>query len=213
MSLSQQLKDLKQQRRESIKDLHLTYVHTRRDLTRSISPDRHIRRHLGVALGLAAITGMILAPSPGRTRKEKPPRPRKKKSRSRDTLLAKLLRPLLVKFVPEAKEFLPGFDKSARSVDEHEEYFDDPEKIGPHAPPHMHHGHPRPQPRSTIQPLIAELVMLFAKRLDIQKILHLVTHYLATRKAAHNGQGDGHHQGPRVTVADTGTIHTPPTES
>jgi hypothetical protein len=32
---------------------------------------------------------------------------------------------------------------------------------------------------------------------------------MATRKAEHHG--NGHSDGPRVTVADTGTVHAPPT--
>ena len=64
MSMSSDLKDLKRQRRQELKSLHLTYLRTKRDLQRAASPGRIVRKHLGVGLGVAALAGFLLAPKP-----------------------------------------------------------------------------------------------------------------------------------------------------
>jgi hypothetical protein len=77
MSLKQELKKLRQQKRTELRTLHDTYVATKRDVKRQMAPDRIIRRHSGISMAVAAVLGMILAPRPaarGMVNGEKPAR-------------------------------------------------------------------------------------------------------------------------------------------
>ncbi len=64
MSLKRELKELQKQKRAELHDLHDTYVATKREVKRRISPDRLVRKHMGVSLGAAAMLGMLFAPRP-----------------------------------------------------------------------------------------------------------------------------------------------------
>ena len=46
MSMSDDIKDLKRQRREEIDNLHKTYLRTKRQVVRAVSPDRIIRKQM-----------------------------------------------------------------------------------------------------------------------------------------------------------------------
>lgn len=65
MSLRDELKSLKRQQREELRVLRYSYARTKREYARAVSPDRLIRKHMGVSLGAAAVAGFMLAPTPG----------------------------------------------------------------------------------------------------------------------------------------------------
>jgi hypothetical protein len=65
MSLKKELQQLQQQKRQELATLHYTYLRTKRDFKRKISPDRFVRKHLGATMAAAAVATFILAPRPG----------------------------------------------------------------------------------------------------------------------------------------------------
>jgi len=69
MKMSEQLKLLEEQRQAELKHLHATYLRTKRAVKRTTSVDRAIRKHMATSLGIATLTGLILAPRLGRGRK------------------------------------------------------------------------------------------------------------------------------------------------
>ena len=64
MSLKKELESLKRQKREELRRLNVTYLQTKRDVKRKLSPDRLIRKHVGATIGVAAVLGMLIAPRP-----------------------------------------------------------------------------------------------------------------------------------------------------
>jgi hypothetical protein len=72
MSLKQDLKNLEQQKQQEFRNLHATYLRTKRDVKRAASPSRFIRRNIGASLGVATVLGLLLAPRPAPKIKESP---------------------------------------------------------------------------------------------------------------------------------------------
>jgi hypothetical protein len=72
MSLKQDLKNLEQQKQQELRNLHATYLRTKRDVKRAASPSRFIRRNIGASLGVATVLGLLLAPRPAPKIKESP---------------------------------------------------------------------------------------------------------------------------------------------
>lgn len=72
MTLEQQIRDLERQRRNELRSATYLFARTKRDVRRTLSPDRIIRRHIGVAMAAAAVGAMLLAPAPQprRTKRE-----------------------------------------------------------------------------------------------------------------------------------------------
>ena len=68
MKMKDQLKLLEDRRQAELKHLHGTYLSTKRAVRRTTSPDRAIRRHMAISLGIAALAGLLLASHLGRRR-------------------------------------------------------------------------------------------------------------------------------------------------
>ena len=49
----------KAKKRTELERLHWTYLRTKRDAKRTLSPDRFIRKHLGATVGGAAMIGVV----------------------------------------------------------------------------------------------------------------------------------------------------------
>ena len=125
MSLSEQLEELERQRSEEVRNLHCTYLRTKREVRRTVSPTRLVRKHLTLSLAAGAALGLLLAPRPS-------PRPmseeateravRKAHARAQRGISISWAKRMLKKFFPQAAEYLPDED-DAKKVDEqiHEE--------------------------------------------------------------------------------------------
>jgi len=67
MSLKGDLKELEAAQHAEVLYLNRTYLRTKRELKRTLSPSRMIRKNPGAAVGIAAALGFILAPALNRT--------------------------------------------------------------------------------------------------------------------------------------------------
>ncbi len=65
MSLSADLRELKRMQREEVLRLHRTYLRSKRQIRRGLSPARAVRKHPAASLGIAAVLGFLLAPRGG----------------------------------------------------------------------------------------------------------------------------------------------------
>jgi hypothetical protein len=183
MSLSSDLKDLKRQRREELKSLHLTYLRTKRDVQRAASPGRIVRKHLGVGLGVAALAGFLLAPKPAprvqyvRESAEKAEETAEKTAKKSGNWLTSLFKSL----GPKLAAYFPGTDgKSA----EH------------HAPPHKGGG-----ALAGLLKGLVPLLTLLLKKVNVQRIVDQVMEQVVGAREKADAQN-----APDVSVADVGTV-------
>jgi len=68
MTLEEQIVALERQRRRELREMTFLFARSRHEVRRALSPDRLIRRHIGVAVAAAAVAGFLLAPRPGPAR-------------------------------------------------------------------------------------------------------------------------------------------------
>ena len=189
MSLKQELHALKQQRREELQTLHFTYVRTKRDIKRSLSPDRMIRKHMGVSLGIAAFAGLLLAPRLGGRRKTEDGK------RSRFGGWARRLSRM---FLPRGKPLAPESNAGEPEAKREEEML-----TGGEAEP------PRKRREGLLVKLLAAVMVALLRQLDLPRLMRdWIGNWGAGRR------GDGHrsngHGVPQSTVADAGTAHGDP---
>jgi hypothetical protein len=153
MSFSSDIKDLKRQRREELRALHVTYLRTKRQIARATSPDRIVRKHLGVGLGAAALAGFLLAPRPSpQVRYVRQPQ---KSDHNGD---GNFFKRLLHSLGPKVASFIPGM-----------------------APSDKVHDQPPRKKKSGILPILKTLMpvlTLLLKKIDIQA---LVEQFMGTR--------------------------------
>ena len=88
--LKQQIQSLERQRAAELRNATYLLARTRKDFRHTLSPERLIRKHTGIALTLAAVGGFLLAPRTGRAAR----RAAQENTRSSRPWLA-LLRPYL----------------------------------------------------------------------------------------------------------------------
>ena len=86
MSLETEIEELQKHRDDEAKKLRFTAARTKRNFSRALNPERQIRKHLGLALGAAALAGFALAPgarkehkAPKETEEEKPGQAKEKR--------------------------------------------------------------------------------------------------------------------------------------
>jgi len=185
MSLKKQLEDLQQQKRAELATLHLTYLRTKhdvkgsvRDVKRSLSPDRFIRKHLGAALGVGAVLGMILAPRPS-------PRVEtvQAKSKAQGGGFSKLIGQAMghVQQLLGKSKGAPRGDVAAWAV------------AGGTGKPARASG------------LLGMLLTLLLGKLDLTKLISQITREVMAKMGKPRGhEGNGH--SPHVSVADAGTV-------
>lgn len=77
MSLSSELHQLQAAQHSEINRLHRTYLRTKREVKRELSPRRWIRKHPGTAIGIAAVAGFFFAPARSGSQRAEPPRQEK----------------------------------------------------------------------------------------------------------------------------------------
>ncbi|HVX86922.1 MAG TPA: hypothetical protein VH253_19215 [Phycisphaerae bacterium] len=159
MSFSSDLKDLKRQRREELRSLHVTYLRTKRQIARATSPDRIIRKHLGAGLGIAALAGFLLAPRPSPSVRHVP-QPEKTDHSGDGNFFKRLLHNI----GPKVASFIPGM-----------------------APSDQAHHQPHPKRKGRLLLLIETLMpvlTLLLKKIDIQGLLE---HFMGPRVPGENG--------------------------
>ncbi|HUO07868.1 MAG TPA: hypothetical protein VM008_06190 [Phycisphaerae bacterium] len=123
MSLSRELEELERQRSFEVRNLHYTYLCTKREVKRMANPTRFVRKHFVFSLVAGAALGLLLAPrpSPRPMSDEVVERAVRKAHRGRG-LTARWLRRLVARFSPEAAQFIPhGADAAQAEQEVHEE--------------------------------------------------------------------------------------------
>ncbi len=175
MTLEEEIKDLERQRADHLRDATYLFARTKRDLRRKLSPDRMVRKNIGVAIVAAAVGAMLLAPGPRREKIEK-------------TSVAADIpggrsgwRATLGGLVPERWRKLAGL-------------------AGEQQP--ANNGQPTEQKRtkSLLELLITELALMAARQVNWNALLqHLMQRF---SPATHN---NGSEEEPRVAVANVGT--------
>ncbi len=189
MSMSADLKDLKRQRREELKALHVTYLRTKREVQRAASPARIVRKHLGVGLGVAALAGFLLAPRPSARVKyvRVPAEKAEEAAKKSNTWMNSLLKML----GPKLAAYIPGMDGKAGET----------EVYGP--PPPKHGGGMSGAFIKGLLPLLS----LVLKKVNVQKIIDQVMAQVSGGVRDARGKRNGDSQGqPDVSIADVGTV-------
>ncbi len=208
MSMSADLKDLKRRRREEIKTLHLTYLRTKRDVQRTVSPGRILRKHLGAGLGLAAILGFFFAPRPS-TRVRYTPRPAEKPNGQTSSQPPSFWQNLLSLLPDKLAAHIPG---SAARHDAQENATPDHHDDPCHACP----DHPAPPKGGGMAALLLRALLpvinAILKKVDLMWLFRTIVQQVSggVRDGRdRNGQRphDADNAGkPDVSVADVGTV-------
>jgi hypothetical protein len=179
MSLKKELQQLKQQKRQELATLNHTYLHTKRDFKRKISPDRFVRRHLGATLATAAVAGLILAPRPGP--RSKVVREALEENKPKDSIfrhITGLIRNLLGQF----------------------------ERLVPPPPHHTDSGATSAAAAKTgasTGGFLQAILAILASKLDLTHLLlEAFKHFRGTTDDGHKSNGHV----PDVAVADVGTV-------
>ena len=205
MSLSEELEELQRQRTAEVRNLHSTYLRTKRDVLRAASPARFVRKHLTLSLAAGAALGLLLAPRPS-------PRPMSEEAIERAVRKAhgrgggrgisvSWAKRMVLKFFPQAAEYLPD-DAEVAKTDEkirkdaktiHEEMNEEGTEEGKPG---------RTQGAGALMLPLEALVPLLASKIDWRSLVNQVMHgaYAKMREPKHNG-----HE-PQVSVADAGTV-------
>ncbi len=199
MSLSKELKDLKKQKRHEVRKLHGTYIRTKREVKRAVSPDRMIRRHIGVSLAVAAVVGLLLAPRSGAAPAEKAVAGGKKRS-----FVPSWLRGIIKKIAPQLEDYLPEEPPPSpadEAVEAHEEAVDAAKRAKKAA---------RKAAKKALNPLtpmIIQILMAVLKKIDLQKAIAQIMHVAKGPADGEAAQGEA-----SVAVGNTGTVSgRPPT--
>lgn len=95
MSLQDQIEKLEQQQANEIRNLRYLFSRSNRQIRHTLSPDRVIRKNLGISFIVAALLGMFLAPGPKYLRATKDGEVKKSKGRSLFMRLGRALVPML----------------------------------------------------------------------------------------------------------------------
>jgi len=187
MSLKHQLKELEQQRDAELKNLHCTYLRTRRDVKRNLSPDRFIRKHLGAGLGAAALAGFLLAPKPARPSQKEMAKAAEAEARKKGV-------------AAPHESLLTHFRQLLANVLSKAEHVTAPKSAKPTAQFEYVEGK---QPKFRAQSLLASLLGILMSRMDLSRVAtELTKHFMSRAKPSHNG--NGHH--PDLSVANVGTV-------
>jgi hypothetical protein len=189
MSMSAELKDLKRQRREELKSLHVTYLHTKREVQRAASPGRMVRKHLGVGLGVAALAGFLLAPRPSpRVRYVRVPKDQTEQAEKEIKQGGGWLGGLLKSLGPKLAAFIPGMDGKEGEA----------EIYGPPAPKRGG------GMGAAVMKGLVPMLTLFLKKVNVQKIVDQVVEQVS---GGGRSRGGSHaREQPDVSVADVGTV-------
>jgi hypothetical protein len=200
MSLSDQLEELERRRAEEVRNLHWTYLRTKREVQRAVSPTRFVRKHLTLSLAAGAALGLLLAPRPA-------PRPvseeateravRKAHRASRRGIPVSWAKRMLTKFFPQAAEYLPD-EEDVRKADEHiheeaEAIRDETKREGKQQ---------QKKGGSSLLKMLEAVLPILAGKIDWRSLINQVMHgiYAKMQKGSENG-----HE-PHVSVADAGTV-------
>jgi hypothetical protein len=108
LSIKEQIAQLERQRAEELRRISDLYSRTQRDVARSVSPTRFVKKHLVAMLAVAAVVGMVLAPAPRRSKRK---RHGKSDREERSSFLARVMR-MAMKWAPGVDKFVPDALKS-----------------------------------------------------------------------------------------------------
>jgi hypothetical protein len=189
MSLKQQLKDLKKQKRQEVHHLHFTYLRTKRDMKRQASPARIVRKHLGASMGVAAVLGLLLAPRPS--------------SKVSEREIEKAVK----KYVKEGRPAAPDTSSLSARLQEivHNALGSLQHLVpNPKAPsPATGNGHAAKAKAPKINSLLGSLLTVLVSRLDLTRLIsELSKNVMAKTQGAPKTNGHS----PSVSVADVGTV-------
>lgn len=179
MSLKEELATLRNQQHAEIRHLHRTYLATRRQARRDLSPTRFLRKHLGASLGVAAVAGLLLAPRPS----PRADRDKNQAIKRRDTVSSQLAR-LLKHAMDQIERIIAPRGGHGSSANASTSAAGAPSKAGG---------------------LLQTFVMIALGKLDLTRLLTELARMatsLVMRKRTHEGNGHA----PEVSVADAGTV-------
>lgn len=203
MSLSDELRELEQKRTEEIRTLHYTYLRTKREVTRAVSPTRLVRKHLSLSLAAAAAAGMLLAPRPTpRTGvSQKATERAVRKAHRQQAISLSWFKKLLNKFLPDAAQFIPDTSDFAKVE---EAIHDEAEKIRDEAKAEAK----KPKSKGTLLKLLEALLPMIASKVDWRTLANQLMHnvYQKMQQPAQGSEAGSSHHEPHVSVADAGTI-------
>lgn len=189
MSLKQDLKNLKKQKRLEVHNLHYTYLRTKRDIKRQASPARLVRKHLGASMGIAAVLGLLLAPRPSTRATEKEIEKAAKKvareadrQREHGPSLTDRITQLVHNALGQLQHLVPNPNLKAEKA----------QAANGHAKP------ANPKMSGFLQTLLTVLV----GRVDLTRLISELSRNVMGKTQAH--KSNGHH--PSVSVADVGTV-------
>jgi hypothetical protein len=154
MTLEEQILELEQQQREEMRNATFLWARAKRDIQRKLSPDRMVRKHIGVSLVAAAVGAMLLAPAP-----------RRQKSADGDGV-SKL------KWLGAIKGFLPARLKHFMGGNGSAEHSEAAARVAPKSR------------KGLTELLVAELLSLAAQRINWSGLLQQLMAKFADRGAA-----------------------------
>jgi hypothetical protein len=188
MSLKQQLKDLKKQKRHELTTLHFTYLRTKRDMKRQAAPGRFVRKHLGATMGVAAVLGFLMAPRPSSKVSEKEIEQAVKKYVKEGRPAAQDTSSLLSRIQEIVHNALGGLQHLVPN----------PKEVAAQ----NGNGH-KPKPPKGGNAFLRSLLTVLVSRIDLTRLISELSKNVAG-KAAGAARSNGH--APSVSVADVGTI-------
>ena len=181
MSLSEKLAELRRRRDEEVRVLDRTYLRTKRDVQRMVSPARFVRRHIGVSLAAAAALGMVLAPRSA-SREAKHHESNGDGRRVRGGFALGWAKKIIAHLFPEAAPFLP----------------DDPEMPGEESAP------PKKEKRGLVFRLLELFGPMLLSKINWRELFNEVTHSIYEDMQGHSAEGEP--KGSDVSINDGETI-------
>ena len=183
MSLKQDLKNLKKQKRQELHTLHFTYLRTKRDVKRAASPDRFIRKHIGATLGAAAVAGLLLAPRPSTraTQKEIEKAARKiaREQQSGPSVTSRITQ-LVKNALGQLEHAIPAPKDAATN------------------------GHSGKAKATKMTGLLGSLLGILVSKVDLARLATELTRQVMGKMQGAPAKANGHE--PNVSVADAGTV-------
>jgi hypothetical protein len=183
MSLKQDLKNLKKQKRQELYNLHHTYLRTKRDVKRAASPDRFVRKHLGATIGAAAVAGLLLAPRPA--------------ARATQKEIEKAARKI-------AREQHTGPSLAGRVTQLVKNALGQLEHAIPAPKDASHNGHNGKSKPPKMTGLLGSLLGVLISKVDLPKLASELSKQIMGRMKGGAPKADGGE--PNVSVADVGTV-------
>jgi len=181
MSLSKELAELQRQRSEEVRVLHRTYLRTKRDVQRAVSPARIVRKHMGTSLAAAVALGIMLAPggaSHGAAHQES----NGAGTRGWRRFSLPWAKKIITRFFPEAAAFLP----------------DDPET------PREESAEPKKEKSGPLLRLIKVFAPLLLSKIDWHKLINDAMHGIHQKMQSRGAEGQAAE--PNVSPADAESV-------